>query len=111
MTLSGILTVLWFALKPWLWLIILALVVLVAAQLAGRRKGYRCLSTQGRFAWIFGPILGLIAFFVLPSFFNSQMGYVQTSIDWLALIGGSLAVAVYALMVLRPLCHLRSCKR
>lgn len=111
MTLAGILTILWYAIKPWLWLIILALVVLIAAQVAGRRKGYRCLSTQGKFAWIIGPLLGVLAFFTLPGLFNSQMAYVNIGFDWLALIGGSLAVTVYSLMVLRPLCHLRSCKR
>lgn len=110
MTLAGILTVVWFAIKPYLWLILIALAVLVAAQIAGRIKGYRCFSTQGRFAWTLGPIIGILAFIFMPGIFNSQFGYVATSFDWLALIGGSLGVTVYALMVLRPLCHLRSCR-
>lgn len=107
MTISGILMIVWYALKPWLWLGALLLVLLAAAQLVARRKGYTLCSPSGPGAKIVPPLVFVGAFFFVPWVTMSSIAYVSTWVDWAALIAAAIALALYAWLLLHPLCYLR----
>lgn len=106
MSIGAIVTVLWLAVKPWMWLIIPMLLVLSTAQVLGRVKGYFGLKSNcGIIPLIVAIIAGILAFFLLPWAYNSQWSYVQTTFDWVALVGGSIGVAIFAFLVVHPLAY------
>src|SRR5699024_9470700 len=107
MTISGILMIIWYAIKPWLGLGALLLALLIAAQVSARLKGYTRNSESGLSAKIVPPIVFVGAFFFVPWATKSSISYVNTWVDWSALIAAAVAMAVYAWLLLRPLCYLR----
>ena len=110
MTLTGILTVLWYSALPWLWLIALMIVVFLVPQILGRLKGYTFKSTGGIGSKVLPPIIAVAALFLLPIHTQSTIAYVNTWVDWMNLIGASIGAGIYAWFVLHPICFMRSRK-
>ncbi|MCH8532545.1 MAG: hypothetical protein LAT65_16965 [Saccharospirillum sp.] len=106
MSLTGILTVIWYTVQPLLWLIVLALVVLLVAQLAGWLKGYRISNARQGLSWLLAAVTGVAALLLAPTITGSQLSMVVTVFDWVALIGLSIGVAVYSWLVINPLIYL-----
>ena len=106
MTIQGALTILMYALAPFLWLIVAGLVVLVAVQLAARLRGYAALRYRCLGANLASLAVGLSGLWWIPAFTNSKLGYVATVFDWVALIGAVIGLAVAAWLVLHPLSYL-----
>lgn len=106
MSLAGILTVVWYTIQPLLWLIVLALIVLVAAQLAGWSKGYRIRNTRQGLSWALALILGVAALLFAPAITGSKLSMVATVFDWVALVGLALGVVVYSWLVINPIIYL-----
>lgn len=112
MTLIGTLTVVWYSVLPWLWLLSLMLVIFLVPQILARLRGYRFSAPWGIGAKVMPPLAFVLCLFLLPLHTQSSISYVNTWVDWLNLIGASLATAVYAWLVFHPLCFLRShCSR
>ncbi len=106
MTIQGAFTILMYALAPFVWLIVAGVVVLVAVQLVARLRGYaalgyRCLGTN-----LVAVAVGLSGLWWIPAFTNSQLGYVTTAFDWVAIIGAVVGLAIVAWLVLHPLSYL-----
>lgn len=108
MTLTGILTVLWYSALPWLWLIALMIVVFAIPQVMGRLKGYKFSSTGGIGSKVLPPIVAIAMVFLLPIHTQSTFAYVNTWVDWMNLIGGSIGIGIYAWLVLHPVCFMRN---
>jgi len=107
MSIGGILMIVWYSLKPWLWLIALLLIVLVAAQGVARLQGYTLASKGGIGSKVLPPIAFIAAFFLVPWFTVSSIAYVNTWVDWAALTGAAVAIAIYVWLILHPLCYWR----
>ncbi|KDE40426.1 MAG: hypothetical protein ACK4L8_02265 [Nitrincola lacisaponensis] len=110
MTLTGILTVLWYSALPWLWLIALMLVIFLVPQIIARMKGYGFGSTGGLGSKILPPIVAIASLFLLPIHTQSTLAYVNTWVDWMNLIGASIGLGIYAWLVFHPICYLRNRK-
>ncbi len=108
MSLTGIITVLWYSALPWLWLIALMIVLFLVPQILGRMKGYTFSSTGGIGSKVLPPIVFVAALFLLPIHTQSTIGYVNTWVDWLNLIGASIGCGIYAWLVLHPICYMRN---
>lgn len=106
MSLTGILTVIWYTVQPLLWLISLALVVLLVAQLAGWVKGYRIRNTRQGLSWLIAIALGIVALLLAPAVTGSQLSMVATVFDWVGLIGLAIGVTIYSWLVINPLIYL-----
>ncbi|MDO5686215.1 MAG: hypothetical protein Q4G42_02310 [Neisseria sp.] len=52
-------------------------------------------------------LCGVIAFFVLPWFFKSDLGELRYFVDWLFHIASALSIAAYALLIFLPICACR----
>ncbi|MHA7880830.1 MAG: hypothetical protein ACX931_13630 [Saccharospirillum sp.] len=111
MSLTGILTVLWYTVQPLLWLIILALVVLAVAQLIGWIGGYRIGNARQGLSWVLAIVVGVAALLLAPAITGSQLSMVTTVFDWVALIGLSTGVTLYGWLVLNPLLYLAGQRR
>lgn len=110
MTLTGTLTVIGYSMLPWLWLLALLGVVLLVPQVLARIKGYGFGAAWGPGARFMPPLAFVLAIFIIPLHTDSSLAYVNTWVDWLVLMGASLACAIYAWLVFHPLCYLRGCK-
>lgn len=106
MTISSMLTVLMYALAPFIWLIVAGVVILVVLHLLAYMRGYqftqyRCLLATGLAA-----VVGLSAMFWVPWLTNSQFAYITTPFDWVAAIGSVIGAFVVAFLALHPLSYL-----
>lgn len=106
MSLTGILTVIWYTLQPLLWLIILALAVLLTIQILARFKGYRIGRTQQTLSWLVALIIGVFAFFLAPAITGSTFAMVTTVFDWVALMGVAIGVILYSWLIVNPVIFL-----
>ena len=111
MTIQGTLTILMYALAPFVWLIVAGVVLLVAVQLVARLRGYRTLRHRCKWANLASLAVGLTGLWWIPAFTNSQLGYVATAFDWVAMIGAVIGLAIAAWLVLHPLGYLVGGKR
>ena len=99
MSIEQILVVMLYTLKPYLWLIVLALVLLAATWLSGRGRA-------GRHSTLLLPvslIAGVITALAAPALTGSKLAYVATPADWVALIGIGFGAALYCWLLLAPL--------
>lgn len=110
MTLSGVLTVVWYSALPWLWLIALMAIIFLVPQVIARMKGYSFTSTGGLGSKVLPPVVAVLALFLVPMHTQSTIGYVNTWVDWMNLIGASVGLGVYAWLVFHPVCYLRNKK-
>ena len=106
MTIQGALTILMYALAPFLWLIVAGVGVLVIAQLVARLRGYRTLHYRCLGANLAALAIGLSGLWWIPLFTHSRLAYVATLFDWVAMIGAVIGLAVAAWLVLHPLSYL-----
>jgi len=110
MTLTGILTVLWYSALPWLWLIALMLVIFLIPQVIARTKGYGFTKAGGIGSKVLPPIIAIAALYFVPIHTQSSIAYVNTWVDWMNLIGASIGLGIYAWLVLHPICYLKNRK-
>ncbi|WP_151703659.1 hypothetical protein [Nitrincola alkalilacustris] len=110
MTLTGILTVLWYSALPWLWLIALMLVIFLIPQVIARTKGYGFTKPGGIGSKLLPPIVAIAALYFVPIHTQSSIAYVNTWVDWMNLIGASIGLGIYAWLVLHPICYLKNRK-
>ncbi|MCC5825651.1 oxidoreductase [Alkalimonas sp.] len=97
MSLDGILMILWYAAKPWLWFIALLVLALVASLWLGRHK-------QGKphgLLWPTAIAAGLVAMLVAPMLTQSQLGYVTTWPDRLVLLTIGIGTMLYGWLLLK----------
>ncbi|QTF92137.1 hypothetical protein [Halomonas sp. BM-2019] len=106
MTLQGTLTILMYALAPFLWLILGGVGLLVVVQLVARLRGYRTLRYRCLGANLAALAVGLSGLWWIPAFTHSQLRYVATAFDWVAMIGAVVGLAIAAWLVLHPLSYL-----
>ncbi len=108
MTISGILTIIMYALAPFAWLIVAGVVIVVGLHLLAYLRGYQVTRHRSLVALLLAVLIGLTALVWVPWLTNSTLSYVATVFDWLALIGAAIATFVVALVVLHPLSYLIS---
>lgn len=106
MTIQGAVTILMYALAPFLWLIVGAVGVLVVVQLMARLRGYRTFQYRCQGANLVALAAGISGLWWIPLFTNSQLGFVATLFDWAAMIGALVGLAIAAWLVLHPLSYL-----
>ncbi|MBV0933337.1 hypothetical protein [Marinobacterium weihaiense] len=98
MSIEQILVVMFYTLKPYLMLIIMALILLAAAWMIGRgRRGER-----SSLLLPLSLIAGIAAALAAPVLTGSQLAYVVTTTDWTALAGIGIGVALYVWLLLAP---------
>lgn len=99
MSIEQILVVMLYTLKPYAAWIVLAVGVLVVAQLIGlKRAGRPC-----RLVLPASLVIGVGVALLAPTLTLSRLAYVTTVTDWIALVGIGVATAIYAYLVLSPL--------
>lgn len=106
MTLAGIVTILMYALAPFVWLILAGAVVVAGLHLFAYLRGYQITHHHSLLALVLAALVGLTAFVWVPWFTTSSLNYVATLFDWVALIGAAIATFIVALLVLHPLSYL-----
>lgn len=92
-------TVIWYAVKPDLGLIILLMVLLAASVLIGRQHWRKPASKTLLFASLG---LGVIAMLIAPTLTHSSLSYVVTWVDQLSLLAVGIGAAIYSWLLLRP---------
>ena len=110
MSLSGIITVLWYSALPWLWLIALMVVIFIVPQAMARMRGYGFTQPGGMGSKYLPPVVFVLSLFLLPLHTQSTIGYVFTWVDWLNLLGASFGLGLYAWLVFHPICFMRNLK-
>lgn len=108
MTLIGTLTVVWYSVLPWLWLLAILAVILLVPQIVARMQGYGFKKTGGMGSRFLPPLFFLLALFFVPWHTDSSITYVNTWVDWLNLIGAAIAIGIYSWLVFHPICYLRN---
>lgn len=99
MTLEGTLIVLWYTIKPWLWLIIaLLLVLMLSFWITSKRK-----STPSKMLKPIVAAVSLILIGFIPFFTKSSWLYVNTWVDWLGIFAASVGIVLYTYWLLKPL--------
>jgi len=106
MTITSILTILMYALAPFVWLIVAGVVVLVVVHLLAYMRGYQITEYRCMLATIVAVLIGLSAVFWVPWLTNSQFAYITTVFDWVAAIGSVIGAFIVAFLLLHPLSYL-----
>ena len=91
MGILDILTVLFYTAKPYWWLILLALVILVISFYLGKSAFTLKPGVVIALSIVAGVLVGLAA----PYITLSKLSFVATAADWAALVGIMVAVAIY----------------
>ncbi|RUR34834.1 hypothetical protein ELY33_01260 [Vreelandella andesensis] len=110
MSIGGILTILMYALAPFVWLLIMGLIIIIGLHLLAYLRGYQITHHRSRPANLLALLIGLTAILWVPWLTHSALGFVATAVDWIALIGAAAATFVIALIILHPLSYLISLK-
>ncbi|TVM07014.1 MAG: hypothetical protein FMJ08_04220 [Halomonas sp.] len=111
MTFTGAMTILMYALAPFAWLIAGGVAIFLAIHLFAYLRGYQFSQHHSIVAMLLALALGLSALFWIPWFTNSELGYVDTVFDWVAIIGGVIATMVITFFTVHPLSYLLIEKR
>lgn len=106
MTITGALTILWFALAPFLWPIAVGVVLLVAVQGLAHLRGYRILGYRCLAANLAAIAVGLSGLWWIPLFTHSRLAYVASVFDWIALVGALIGLTAVTWLLLHPLSYL-----
>jgi len=112
MSIAGVLTILWYALAPFLWLIVAGLALLETIQAVAHLRGYRLFAYRCLGANLAALAVGLSALWWIPLLTRSQLAYIATVFDWVALLAAVFGVMLVAWLLLHPLSFLlRGAKR
>jgi len=111
MSIGGMLTILMYALAPFMWLLISGLLIIIGVHLLAYLRGYQVTRHHSRFATLLALLIGITALLWVPWLTHSTLGYVATVFDWIALMGAAIATFVIALIILQPLSFLISLQR
>lgn len=103
MTFLGILTVLWYSITPWLWLIGLLSLLLLISVYCGWIKKIKPLKHVAVLGTLIPVGCALAALFVIPLHTQSTIAYVNTWVDWLSLLAAAVAVCIFSWILLKPL--------
>lgn len=106
MTITGIVTILMFALAPYIWFIVAGIVIIVVLHLSAYLRGYQITRHHSVIALLLAGLVGLTAYVWVPWLTHSKLDYVATVFDWVALTGAAIAAFIVALIVLHPLSYL-----
>lgn len=106
MTVTGILTILMYALAPFIGWLASGLVLLVGLQALAHLRGYRILRYRCLGANLAALVAGVSGLWWIPLFTHSRLAYVASPFDWIALVCALLGTAVVAWLVLHPLSFL-----
>lgn len=106
MTINSVFTIVQYAIAPYLWLVVLAVLVLIAAQLLARLSGYHYFRHRSLTANALAILVGLSGLAWIPAFTHSRLDYVATVFDWMVMAGAIIAIACFALLVLHPVSYL-----
>lgn len=106
MTITSILTILQYALAPFLWLIIIAAAALILVQVVARMGGYRFTRHDSKPAVVLAILAGLSGLVWIPWFTHSRLTYVTTVFDWVMLSAALVGLAIAALLMFHPLSYL-----
>lgn len=108
MSITATLTVLWYSALPWLWLIALLILAFAIPQIIARRKGYTFCSKGGIGSKYAPYLFAVLAIFLVPLHTQSTFSYVNTWVDWLALISACIGIGIFTWLVFHPICYLRN---
>lgn len=111
MSIGGMLTIVMYALAPFMWQLIGGVFIMISAHLLAYLRGYQVTRHHSRLATLLALLIGLTALLWVPWLTHSTLGYVATVFDWIALIGAAIATFVIALIILQPLGFLISLQR
>ncbi|TVP88055.1 MAG: hypothetical protein EA348_11700 [Pseudomonadaceae bacterium] len=106
MTLTGALTILGYAIMPYLWLILLLLATFIGLQITARLCGYRMWQHRMGVSLLLSVLVGLSGLLWIPAMTHSQLAYVATVFDWVAMIGALMGLALVAFMLIHPASYL-----
>jgi hypothetical protein len=106
MTFSGALTILMYAIAPYAWWLVAGVVVLIVLHIAAYLRGYQITQYRCNGALIVSILVGLSAIVWIPIMTNSQLSYITTVFDWMAIIGGVVGISVLAYLLLHPASYL-----
>lgn len=108
MSIGGMLTILMYALAPFMWLLIGGFLIMISVHLLAYLRGYQVTRHHSRFVTLVAIVIGLTAIVWVPWLTHSSLGYVATMFDWVALVGAAVATFAIALIILHPLSYLIS---
>lgn len=111
MSIGGMLTILMYALAPFMWLLIIGLMIIIGLHLLAYLRGYQITHHRSHLATLLALLVGLTAILWAPWLTHSTLDYVTTVFDWIALTGAVVATFVIALIILHPLSYLISLQR
>ncbi|KPQ24496.1 MAG: hypothetical protein HLUCCA13_09575 [Halomonas sp. HL-48] len=111
MTISGIFTILMYALAPFTWLLVVGSIVVISLHLLAYLRGYQITQHRSRYATILAILIGLSAVAWVPWLTHSTLANVATLFDWVALTAGIVAIFIISLVILHPLSYLISLLR
>lgn len=104
----GILSVLLEFIRPLLPVLILILIIDLVLLVVALRRGTLMTAAAIRLPILIGAIVAVIAFFIAPALTNSSFANLTGALDYLSLVGGSLAVgALVALLTWPPMALLQ----
>ncbi|SDU38626.1 hypothetical protein [Halopseudomonas salegens] len=106
MTFTGALTILGYAVMPYLWLITLLLAVFFALQVVARLRGYRFLQHRKGLSLLLAALTGLSGLLWIPALTHSRLAYVASTFDWVAMLGALLGVTLLAFVLIHPASYL-----
>lgn len=106
MTITSVLTILQYAIAPFLWLILLAAAILILVQIMARMGGYRFVRHSSKPAGVLAILAGLSGLAWIPLFTHSRLAYVTTVFDWVMMSAALIGLTVAVLLILHPLSYL-----
>ncbi|MDR5899887.1 hypothetical protein QC823_12905 [Halomonas vilamensis] len=106
MTFYGALTILMYAIAPYAWWLVAGAVFLVILHIVAYLRGYQITHYRCNGALIVSGLVGLSAIAWIPMMTNSQLSYIATASDWVALISGVVGIFILAYLLLHPASYL-----
>jgi hypothetical protein len=106
MTIAGVLTILMYALAPFMWPLTIGVIAIIGLHLFAYLRGYQITRHRHRLTTLLALVIGLTAIVWVPWLTHSSLGYVATLFDWIALSGAAVATFLVAFTILHPLSYL-----
>ncbi|CAG9000449.1 MAG: hypothetical protein CENE_02444 [Candidatus Celerinatantimonas neptuna] len=97
MGIDSILIIVWFTLKPYLWVLLLLVAVLLASWFLGRHRH----GKSSFWLWLMSFVIALLAIRLAPYLTHSSIDYVRTPFDYVVLVLIGIGSFIYTWLVLR----------